>query len=302
MHTTRLALGELYAYFAHPLQWHWLGSASDYSHQVLAATDPPRAWTGTLRGEHVPEVMVVDINEIQHLSPWLDQRAPNLDDLPRLVVVCNTRKPPAWKNQPRFAAFYSRCETTDVIQSLTYYLADKLSEATTVHAVLMRINTSGVLLMGESGSGKSQLALELIQQGHALVADDAPLLYRSGLKRLTGTCHPVLANFLEVRSLGLLNIRAMYGTQAIAACQEIDMLIELHPTHTSVERRLSPQLTSRKLCGVDVACLHLEVISNQSIACLIEASVRQQQLLQQGYDASLDFSEQQLRWMEFKQK
>ncbi|MDH5594893.1 MAG: HPr(Ser) kinase/phosphatase, partial [Gammaproteobacteria bacterium] len=128
------------------------------------------------------------------------------------------------KNIPLFSA---RVTSSIVISELQYYLTCTTSGTTTIHGVYMEVVGTGILITGDSGIGKSELALELISRGHRLIADDAPVFYKIPPDTLNGMCPPLLQDFLEIRGLGILNIRAMFGDNAINKNKYLRMIIEL---------------------------------------------------------------------------
>lgn len=116
-----------------------------------------------------------------------------------------------------------------VIDELLYFLTHALAERTTQHGVFMEVLGTGVLLTGGAATGKSELALELIARGHRLIADDAPLFSRIAPDIISGTCPPLLQDFLEVRGLGVINIRTMFGDSAIKQEKYLRLIIRLQP-------------------------------------------------------------------------
>lgn len=166
-----------------------------------------------------------------------------------------------------------------------------------IHGVLLRIEQLGILLTGQPGIGKSQAALELIQRGHALIADDAPL-FHADRSRLIGSCPPALRNFLEIRGLGILNIRALYGDSAVTDTQALDLIIELVPATPLAERILAPPRAQRHWDTVSVPHITLAVSPGRQLAPLIEVLARHEKLLQHGYDAAVDFCERHQQLME----
>ena len=122
--------------------------------------------------------------------------------------------------------FRSKQRTTMFVNSLSLYLNELLAPSQTIHGVLMDLYGVGVLVIGESGIGKSETALSLIERGHRLVADDAVTITRVGDK-LNGTCPDMIRNFMEVRGIGIIDIRAMYGAGAVRLVKSIDMVVRL---------------------------------------------------------------------------
>jgi HPr kinase/phosphorylase len=188
----------------------------------------------------------------------------------------------------------------DIIGRLRYFLTHALAESTTVHGVFMEVLGMGVLLMGDPAIGKSELALDLISRGHRLVADDAPQFARVAPETLDGTCPVLLRDFLEVRGLGVLNIRAMFGESAVAQSRHLHLVINLRAM-TSAELasidRLAGSLSARNILGVTVPEVTMPVAPGRNLAILVEAAVRHQILRIRGYDAGVDFVERQARVM-----
>jgi HPr kinase/phosphorylase len=188
----------------------------------------------------------------------------------------------------------------DIIGRLRYFLTHALAESTTVHGVFMEVLGMGVLLVGDPAIGKSELALDLISRGHRLVADDAPQFARVAPESLDGTCPPLLRDFLEVRGLGVLNIRAMFGESAVAQSRHLNLVINLRAM-TAAELanidRLAGSLSARNILGVTVPEVTMPVAPGRNLAILVEAAERHQILRIRGYDAGVDFVERQARAM-----
>lgn len=177
-----------------------------------------------------------------------------------------------------------------VINALGDYLNHRLSHAEIIHGVLMEVLGAGVLITGESSIGKSELALELISRGHALVADDAPEFRRIAHNTIEGNCPPLLRDFLEVRGLGVLNIRRMYGHAATRHRKVLRFIVRLelmddqqnHPRLGNIEQ-------TRVVLGVEIAELTLPVAPGRNLAVLVEAAVRNYLLKKSGYDSAVEF-------------
>jgi HPr kinase/phosphorylase len=166
----------------------------------------------------------------------------------------------------------------------------------TAHGVFMDVIGIGVLLTGGAAVGKSELALELITRGHQLIADDAPEFNRSSEGDLRGSCPPLLCDFLEVRGLGLLNIRVMFGDSAIKLQKRLSLIIHLQPMATEELNqidRLRGSLTSTELLGVEIPKVTLPVAPGRELAILVETAVRQHIQRLRGYHASQEFIDRQ---------
>jgi HPr kinase/phosphorylase len=183
-----------------------------------------------------------------------------------------------------------------LLNHLDYYLTDLLADKQVVHGVFIDVMGIGVLLTGESSVGKSELALELITRGHILIADDAPEFRRVGPDTLRGSCPELLQDFLEVRGLGLLNIRAMFGDSAVKRHKNLRLIVNLVPVSKSDIHnidRLQGSFSHRTLFEVEVPEIQLPVAPGRNLAVLVEAAARNHILRENGYDATAHFIERQ---------
>jgi len=197
--------------------------------------------------------------------------------------------------------FQTDLNSGDFIDSIRFYLSDLLAEKITIHGVFMEVMGSGVLITGESSVGKSELALELITRGHRLIADDAPIFTRIGPSLLNGSCPDVLKNFMEVRGLGVLDIRAMYGENAIKPNKYLRLVIHLEPMTSQDQQQIDRLYGSRAIktiLGVPITELKLPVASGRNLAVMVEAAVRNHILSESGYNASEEFIQRQQQHMD----
>ncbi|WP_295400296.1 HPr(Ser) kinase/phosphatase [uncultured Thiocystis sp.] len=186
----------------------------------------------------------------------------------------------------------------ELINHLRYFLTHALAERQTVHGVFIEVLGMGVLLVGNPAVGKSELALELITRGQRLVADDAPRFARIAPEVLEGTCPETLRDFLEVRGLGILNIRAMFGEGAVLRNKTLNLIIDLQPLDQQQLEcidRLTGSLTATTILGVAIPKIVMPVAPGRNLAILVEAAVRHQILRIRGYDAGVDFIDRQAR-------
>jgi len=169
-------------------------------------------------------------------------------------------------------------------------------ERLTLHGVFMEVMGAGVLLSGSSGVGKSELALELITRGHRLIADDAPIFSRMAPNSLVGNCPDLLRDFLEVRGLGLLNIRAMFGDSSIKEARFLQLIVHLeHMDEMELKEidRLYGSHQIRTFLEVEIPQITIPIAPGRNLAVLVEAAVRDHLLRRNGYNAALDFIERQ---------
>lgn len=166
-----------------------------------------------------------------------------------------------------------------------------LDASTVVHGELLEVFGMGVLITGGSGVGKSELALELISRGHRLVADDTPTLTRVAPEILEGACPPTLSDLLEVRGLGILNIRRMFGDSAIKRNKRVRLiihLVRLEDIAPLAESRLQGLRDTRMILGVGVPAITLPIAPGRNLAVLVECAVRDHMLRLGGYCAEQD--------------
>ncbi|NCA69013.1 MAG: HPr(Ser) kinase/phosphatase [Sphingobacteriia bacterium] len=186
----------------------------------------------------------------------------------------------------------------ELINHLRYFLTHALAERRTLHGVFIEVLGMGVLLVGDPAVGKSELALDLVARGHPLIADDAPRFARIAPEILEGTCPEALRDFLEVRGLGILNIRAMFGEGAVLRSKTLNLIIDLQPLDQQQLEcidRLSGSLSASNILGVTVPKVTMPVAPGRNLAILVEAAVRHQILRIRGYDAGVDFIDRQAR-------
>ena len=211
---------------------------------------------------------------------------------PAAVVVADGVTPPQALLEAaeggQVPLFTSPYPAARVIEKLSRYLAKALAETTERHGVLMDVLGLGVLITGESGVGKSELGLELISRGHGLVADDVVEISRVADSTLDGRCPPMLRDFLEVRGLGLLNIRTIFGETAVRPKMRLKLIAHLEGGRDSAER-LPLANMSEDILGVTVRKVVIPVAAGRNLAVLIEAAVRNHILQLRGVDSMAEF-------------
>ncbi|MGB5396641.1 MAG: HPr(Ser) kinase/phosphatase [Gammaproteobacteria bacterium] len=180
-------------------------------------------------------------------------------------------------------------ESNEVVDAARFYLHEMFSDKQTVHGVFMEVLGTGVLITGESSVGKSELALELISRGHRLVADDAPVFTRIGPDVLDGSSPTLLQDFMEVRGLGVINIREMYGDNALKNNKYLRLVIQLKRLSQNDREkldRLHGNRNLRDILGVEIPVILIPVAPGRNLAVLVEAAVRNHILRDSGHDAT----------------
>jgi len=181
-----------------------------------------------------------------------------------------------------------------VIDRLRVYLNKLLAPHCTMHGVFMDVLGMGVLIAGESGVGKSELGLELISRGHGLVADDVVDFARTEPDSIEGHCPPLLANLLEVRGLGLLDIRAIFGETAVRRKMKLRLIVELRrQAAAALMERLPLAGTTEEVLGLPIHKVVIPVAAGRNLAVLLEAAVRNTILKLRGIDTMAEFVQRQ---------
>ncbi|AGA34286.1 HPr kinase/phosphorylase [Thioalkalivibrio nitratireducens DSM 14787] len=210
--------------------------------------------------------------------------------------TCPFEQLPAHCPHPLPVILCTSSSSHEVIALLRYFLQQRLAHTAVRHGVFMEILGAGVLISGDSSVGKSEVALELVSRGHRLIADDAPEFARIAPDIIRGTCPPLLRDLLEVRGLGVLNIRAMYGDSAIKRGKYLRLIIDLRDRDRPPpvpDDRLTGCRGEIEILGLRIPLVSLPVAPGRNIAVMIEAAVRAHLLHLQGYVAGDDLRTRQ---------
>ena len=182
--------------------------------------------------------------------------------------------------------FRSHKMTTAIMTDLYYYLSRLLAPATTVHGVLMDVFGVGIMLTGNSGVGKSETAMELIKRGHRLVADDSVLIKKVE-NELIGTAPERIRYFMELRGIGIINVKNMYGSGSILGEKEVELVMELEHWKEGKEYdRIGGEGGDEEILGVKIPKVTVPVSPGRNLAILIEVAARNHRLKSMGYDAA----------------
>lgn len=249
----------------------------------------------------------VEIVYLQALSPDAFNEA--LAQLERsgtlCLIVAGTDQIPQglidYANSTHTPLFCSPLPSVHLMWLMRHYLTKALAESTMRHGVFLDVLGVGVLITGDSGIGKSELGLELITRGNGLVADDVTELFRVAPETLEGRCPELLRDFLEVRGLGMLNIRTMFGETAVRRKKGLKLIVHLHrPSSSDMSQleRLPIHASHEEILGVKINTVSIPVMAGRNLAVLVEAAARNFVLQQRGIDTMQEFisrHEQQMR-------
>jgi HPr kinase/phosphorylase len=306
MKPTVISAEALFEEFRTALHWEWIaGHAHPERHFDDAAIRDARSaadLVGYLNYIHPNRVQIVGRREVAYLNEAeadvTERRISRIVTLEPPVLICaDGQIPPdrlvALCDRADIPLFVTEESAGHVIDVVRGYLGQHFAERTTRHGVFMDILGLGVLLTGESGLGKSELGLELISRGHGLVADDAVDLYRVSQTALEGRCPDLLMNLLEVRGIGLLDIKAIFGETAVRRKMRLKLIVHLVRKETMDRdfERLPYEPLSEEILEVPIRKTVIAVDAGRNLAVLVEAAVRNTILQLRGIDTYAEFIE-----------
>ncbi|MEI6026380.1 MAG: HPr(Ser) kinase/phosphatase [Betaproteobacteria bacterium] len=310
MKPTSISAETLFEAHRETLRWQWVAGHAHPERQFAeAAVRDARSaadLVGYLNYIHPYRVQIVGQREVAYLqasSPEdLARRISRIVTLePPFVIVADDQVPPerlvAMCDRAEIPLFVTRESAGQVIDVMRAYLGQRFAERTTRHGVFMDILGLGVLLTGESGLGKSELGLELVSRGHGLVADDAVDFFRTSQTAIEGRCPEILMNLLEVRGIGLLDIKAIFGETAVRRKMRLKLIVHLVRKET-MERdfeRLPYAPLYEDVLGVPARKVVIAVDAGRNLAVLVEAAVRNTILQLRGIDTYQEFIERHQR-------
>jgi HPr kinase/phosphorylase len=298
------SIAQLFEFGHEKLKLTWVDGNEGAVVKVTREDVSPADLVGHLNMIHPDRIQVLGSAEVAWLGRQPDEKQKHifcyvLGPRPPAVIVADGFPVPAiLLNECKHSGvpiMTTPMPSANVIDQLRNYLARKLAERTSLHGVLMDVLGMGVLVTGESGVGKSELALELISRGHGLVADDIVEFYRIAPNALEGHCPEMLRDFLEVRGLGVLNIRTVFGETACRRKMKLKLVVHLQrPGRGNPEAmRLPLDAETQDILGVRVRRVTIPVAAGRNLAVLLEAAVRSSILLLRGIDTTLEFVDRQ---------
>ena len=312
----RLTARELFDKVSSRLTLRWVAGQRGESRAIVPAEKQPRrpSLAGYLNTIYPNKIQIIGAEELS----WLDgldsrQRWEMIEKImgfsPTALIVTKDQAVPAdlrdAANETGTPMWLSSQRGHELLTYLQYHLARMLAHRVTLHGVLLEVYSIGVLITGESGSGKSELALELITRGHRLVADDAPEFTQIAPDVIDGSCPEILQDLLEVRGLGILNVREMFGHTAVKPSKYLRLIVHLATMqHAEKENagggleRIYGDNSYREVLDTKIPQTTIPVAPGRNLAVLVEAAVRNHVLKTKGIDPAQTFLDRQAHQMQ----
>ena len=308
----QISIDQLFSDNQAKLNFAWVAGKGGGSRVITgdASLKPTVGLVGHMNFIHPFRVQVLGTAEFNHLKSLNPEGLTATID--RLftadlaaIIVANSESAPSYlaemADRTNTALFSSVQPSAHIVEVLRIYLARVLAQSTTMHGVFLDVLEIGVLITGASAIGKSELALELISRGHGLIADDIVELHRTTPETLEGRCPPILRDFLEVRGIGIINIKTIFGETAVRPKKTMRIIVHLedHSNESFSELdRLQVNATFQEILGVAIRKVTIPVAAGRNLAVLVEAAVRNFVLNLRGIDSTREFIERQQRLMD----
>lgn len=303
----QLSVEDLFRDMAEQLDLHWVAGRTGGGRTLSSETlqKPTLALIGHLNFVHPNRVQVLGCAEMGYLrglsEPALADVIGQLlsTELAAIIISDGERVPQGLRDRAERSQtplFSSPLASPVLMSHLGHYLTQRLAEVVSIHGVFLEVLGTGLLIKGDAGVGKSELALELITRGHRLVSDDVVDLRHVAPETLEGNCPPLIRDFLEVRGLGILNIRFLFGETAVKLQKNLKLIVELvHPEviGEAGPNRLDMVASSETILGVEIPKVCIPVAAGRNLAVLVEVAVRNHILKSRGINPVDQFIKRQ---------
>ncbi len=295
------------------LDLHLIAGSTGLDHLISSSRiqKPGLALTGYTQHLHPSRIQVLGNTEISYLSQFDDERIRhNSEALCSFPISCFivtkglSPPPPFLEITDRFGipVMVSPHQSSTFISLITKFLEERLLPTTHLHGVLVDVLGVGILLTGKSGIGKSECALDLVIRGHRLVADDMVFIRKKMPASLVGQSEQQIQHLMEIRGLGIINIKDLYGVSSIREKKIIDLLLELVEWDPAQEYdRLGLDEKTVTIMGVDLPHIIIPVRPGRNLGSIIEVAARNFLLKGMGYHSARDFQERLINRMEIRQ-
>ncbi len=260
---------------------------------------PGLALTGRVAHRRLERIQVIGFSELSYLQSVEPERVVSaLDSFlaqepPCVVVSRGIESPPellAAAERHRVCLFSTPLLSSVFADRASEYLDDKLSQTTSTHGVLVDVLGIGVLITGTSGVGKSEVALDLVHRGHRLVADDIVDIHKQPPGVIYGSPSAIIQHHMEIRGLGIIDIKALFGVTAVRRRKKIDLVVELVPWDSQEEyERIGVEEQHQHILGVALPRIQLPLRAGRIISTLVEVAARDRLLKNQGIHSAREF-------------
>ncbi len=300
-----LTVDELFSQAGEKLRMNWLSGHAGGNRRLTSETiqKPTLALIGHLNFVHPNRVQLLGCAEMDYLRSLddaaLQKAVDNLfsTELAAVVVANGEATPPSLIEAAERTAtplFATQEQSPYLMQVLYHIITHALAPSTILHGVFLEVQGLGVMIGGDASAGKSELALELISRGHRLVADDALEVYAMSPDTLEGRCPAILQDYMEVRGLGVLNIRRLFGEMAVKHKKNLKLIIHLTPADKwETVDRLDMKAETRDILGIRIPEVRIPVAVGRNLAVLVEVAVRNHILRLRGFNSAEEFAERQ---------
>lgn len=302
----KLSIHDLHTLHAKSLKLEWVGGQEFADNMLHPTPEDVSCMVGYLNFIHPPQITLLGEQEFNYLASlqvgaYQEAIKQFFRSAPSLIILCESQTATDEITQSaqdlRIPIMCSSLSAATVLSRMSHQLTEMLAPSITVHGVFLEVFDLGVLLTGGAGVGKSELALELINRGHRLVADDTPFFSKNSPDSLTGRAPALLKDYLEVRGLGIVNVRAMFGHTAVKDMKKLSLIVHIvdmsDPIIAGIDR-LQGMHREREFLGIHIPEVTLPAGPGRSLSILVEAAVHNQLLRNSGYNASEVFAENQM--------
>jgi len=247
----------------------------------------------------------VEVSYLQKLSPA--ERAITFDRLfsykfPALLIARNISPDPQcieMAKKHNVTLLSSHEATSTIVSALIAYLKAALAPCITRHGVLVEVYGEGLLLLGDSGIGKSEAAVELLKRGHRLIADDAVEIKKVSSSSLVGAAPELIRNYIELRGIGIVNVAKLFGMGAVKAENEINLVVNIVPWNTQkVYDRLGLEDHFMEILDVEIPMVTIPITPGRNLAVILEVAAMNNRQRKMGYNPAQEFTEQMDRHFE----
>ncbi|MBQ8163226.1 MAG: HPr(Ser) kinase/phosphatase [Clostridia bacterium] len=229
-----------------------------------------------------PDERIVRLGNFLEMRPVCIVIARNIEPFPELVDLAKQFDIPILRTPMSTSSFISM-----IISALNVYLAPKITR----HGVLVEVYGIGVLILGDSGIGKSETAIELIKRGHRLIADDAVEISKVSEKTLVGQAPAIIRYYMELRGIGIVDVRRIFGMGAVKETEKIELVIKLEPwVQGKMYDRMGLDNESIEILGINVPSITVPVRPGRNLAVILEIAAMNFRLKMTGYDTAKEFN------------